>query len=302
VEHTPVLVAQVLSYLPDRTELLIDATLGLGGHARSFLESTREGRVYGIDRDSEVLAEARKRLAEFSDRVDTCHAPFSRIAEVAAEAQLPPADAVLFDFGVSSVQLDQADRGFSFRHDAPLDMRMDRTEGQTAAELIRHMPEKELANLLFELGGERASRRIAKSIVAERRRNRIETTGQLATIVRRAVGGRGKIDAATRTFQALRMAVNDEEGEIRKALAAAVNVLRPGGRLLTISFHSGEGRAVKLAFRSAARLKVVTKKAVPADAAEKRANPRSRSALLRVAQKTELQTEEQTEQRRPDDA
>jgi len=285
VEHTPVLVEQVLSYLPERTDLLIDATLGLGGHARAFLESTQGGRVYGIDRDSEVLAVARERLSEFGDRVQTCHAPFSRVAEVAAEAQLPPADAVLFDFGVSSVQLDEGERGFSFRHDAPLDMRMDRSDGETAADLVKRLPEKELANLIFELGDERASRRIAKSIVVARRRNPIETTAQLASIVRDAVGGRGKIDSATRTFQALRMAVNDELGEIRKAIAAAIDVLRPGGRLLTISFHSGEGRTVKAAFRSDARLQIVNKKAVPADAAEKRANPRSRSAYLRVAER-----------------
>ena len=285
MEHTPVLVEQVLSYLPERTDLLIDATLGLGGHARAFLESTQGGRVYGIDRDSEVLAVARERLSEFGDRVQTCHAPFSRVAEVAAEAQLPPADAVLFDFGVSSVQLDEGERGFSFRHDAPLDMRMDRSDGETAADLVKRLPEKELANLIFELGDERASRRIAKSIVVARRRNPIETTAQLASIVRDAVGGRGKIDSATRTFQALRMAVNDELGEIRKAIAAAIDVLRPGGRLLTISFHSGEGRTVKAAFRSDARLQIVNKKAVPADAAEKRANPRSRSAYLRVAER-----------------
>jgi len=285
VEHTPVLVEQVLSYLPERTDLLIDATLGLGGHARAFLESTQGGRVYGIDRDSEVLAVARERLSEFGDRVQTCHAPFSRVAEVAAEAQLPPADAVLFDFGVSSVQLDEGERGFSFRHDAPLDMRMDRSDGETAADLVKRLPEKELANLIFELGDERASRRIAKSIVVARRRNPIRTTAQLAAIVRDAVGGRGKIDSATRTFQALRMAVNDELGEIRKAIAAAIDVLRPGGRLLTISFHSGEGRTVKAAFRSDARLQIVNKKAVPADAAEKRANPRSRSAYLRVAER-----------------
>jgi 16S rRNA (cytosine1402-N4)-methyltransferase len=291
VEHKPVLVAEVLQYLPEDRELLIDATLGLGGHARSFLEATLEGRVYGIDRDSEVLAVARERLSEFGDRVQTCHAPFSTIAEVAAEAELPPADAILFDFGVSSPQLDTSERGFSFRHDAPLDMRMDRTDrtdGPTAADLVNGMREKDLANLLFELGGERASRRIAKSIVAERRRSRIETTGQLATIVRRALGGaggRGRIDAATRTFQALRMAVNDELGEIETALKDAVLLLRPGGRLLTISFHSGEDRIAKLAFRSDARLEVLTKKPVQAQAEERRANPRSRSAKLRVAER-----------------
>jgi 16S rRNA (cytosine1402-N4)-methyltransferase len=281
LEHTPVLVAEVLSYLPDDCRLLIDATLGLGGHARAFLEASPEGRVFGIDRDSEVLAEARKRLAPFGERVKTAHAPFARLAEVAPASP----DAVLFDFGVSSVQLDDADRGFSFRHDAPLDMRMDRTTGETAADLVNRLPERELADLIFELGGERASRRVAKSIVAERRRSRIETTEQLARIVRRAVGGRGRIDSATRTFQALRMAVNEEPGQIEAGLAAASQLLRPGGRLLAISFHSGEDRSVKWTFRSDSRLDVVTKKPVQAGVEERRANPRSRSAKLRVAER-----------------
>ena len=285
MEHTPVLVAEVLEHLPDETSLLIDATLGLGGHARAFLEETPEGRVFGIDRDCEVLAEARKRLAEFGERVSTAHAPFGRIAEVAAEAALPPVDAILFDFGVSSVQLDTPERGFSFRHDAPLDMRMDRTTGETAADLIQRLPEKELADLIFELGGERASRRIAKSIVIERRRSRIETTDRLAGIVRRAAGRRGRIDSATRTFQALRMAVNDEAAQIEAGLHGASQLLRPGGRLLAISFHSGEDRSVKWTFRSDPPLDVVTKKPLRAGADERRANPRSRSAKLRVAER-----------------
>jgi len=285
VEHTPVLVAEVLSYLPDERTLLIDATLGLGGHSRSFLQATQEGRVYGIDRDSEVLAEARERLREFGERVQTCHAPFSRIAEVAADAKLPPADAILFDFGVSSPQLDVAERGFSFRHDAPLDMRMDRTQDTTAADIVNRMPEKQLANLIFELGDERGSRRIAKAIVTERRREKIRTTGRLAEIIRDSLGGRGRIDAATRTFQALRMAVNDELGEIERALNDSVNLLRPGGRLIAISFHSGEDRIVKNTFRSDARLEVLTKKPLRAEPQERRANPRSRSARLRVAER-----------------
>ena len=281
MEHTPVLVAEVLSYLPDDCSLLVDATLGLGGHARAFLESSLEGRVFGIDRDGEVLAEARKRLASFGKRLQVAHAPFSCLAEL----EIPEPDAILFDFGVSSVQLDDADRGFSFRHDAPLDMRMDRSTGETAADLVNRLPEKELADLIFQLGGERASRRVAKSIVTQRRRSRIESTEQLARIVRGAVGGRGRIDSATRTFQALRMAVNEEGQQIEAGLDAASQLLRPGGRLLAISFHSGEDRSVKWAFRSDSRLDVVTKKPVQAGADERRANPRSRSAKLRVAER-----------------
>jgi len=285
VEHTPVLVAEVLSYLPDETTLLIDATLGLGGHTRSFLTTAREGRVYGIDRDSEVLAEARERLREFGERVDACHAPFSSIATVAAEASLPPVDAILFDFGVSSPQLDLPERGFSFRHDAPLDMRMDRTQDLSASDIVNRWPEKQLSDLIFDQGGDRGARRIAKAIVAARRRERITTTSQLAEIVRTASGGRGRIDAATRTFQALRMAVNDELGEIERALNDSVNLLRPGGRLLAISFHSGEDRIVKNTFRSDARLEVITKKPIQAGHEELRANRRSRSARLRVAER-----------------
>jgi len=281
VQHTPVLLAEFNQYLPERCALLIDATLGLGGHARSFLEMSAGGRVFGIDRDQEVLAEARRRLEEFGERVETTHASFDRIAEVAPS----DADAVLFDFGVSSVQLDSAERGFSFRTDAPLDMRMDRSCGETAADLLARLSERELADLIFELGDERASRRIAKAIVTQRRRARIETTEELATLVRTAVGGRGKIDAATRTFQALRMAVNDELGQITRALDGAASVLRPGGRLIAISFHSGEDRLVKHTLRADERFDVLTKKVVMASKEERRRNPRSRSAKLRVAER-----------------
>jgi len=285
VEHTPVLVAEVLSFLPRDCALLVDATLGLGGHAAAYLDSDREGRVLGMDRDSEVLAEARKRLEGYGGRLSTAHAPFSRIAEAASP--FPAPDAVLFDFGVSSVQLDAPARGFSFREDAPLDMRMDRSAGETAAELVARLPEKELADLIYELGGERTSRRVARRIVEERRRAPIETTGRLADVVRKAVGRRGRIDSATRTFQALRMAVNDEPAEIEAGLQGAIQILRPGGRLLAISFHSGEDRSVKWTFRSDSRLDVVTRKPVRAGEEERRANPRSRSAKLRVAEKRE---------------
>jgi 16S rRNA (cytosine1402-N4)-methyltransferase len=281
VQHTPVLLAEFNQYLPEHCALLIDATLGLGGHARSFLEMSAGGRVFGIDRDQEVLAEARQRLEEFGERVETAHASFDQIAEVAPA----DADAVFFDFGVSSVQLDSAERGFSFRNSAPLDMRMDRSCGETAADLIARLSERELADLIFELGDERASRRIAKAIVDQRRRGRIETTDELATIVRTAAGGRGKIDAATRTFQALRMAVNDELGQIGRALDGAAKVLRPGGRLIAISFHSGEDRLVKHTLRADERFDVLTKKVVMPSSEERRRNPRSRSAKLRVAER-----------------
>lgn len=237
--------------------------------------------MFGIDRDQEVLAEARRRMEDFGERVQTAHAPFDQIAEVAPSN----ADAVLFDFGVSSVHLDSAERGFSFRSSAPLDMRMDRSCGETAADLIHRLPERELADLIFELGDERASRRIAKAIVTQRRRGRIETTDELATLVRTAVGGRGKIDAATRTFQALRIAVNDELGQIGRALDGAAKVLRPGGRLIAISFHSGEDRLVKHTLRADDRFDVLTKKVVMASKEERRRNPRSRSAKLRVAER-----------------
>jgi 16S rRNA (cytosine1402-N4)-methyltransferase len=198
---------------------------------------------------------------------------------------IPAVDAALFDLGVSSPQLDTAERGFSFRLEGPLDMRMDRSLEGTAADLVNRLPETELGNLIYELGDERHSRRIAAVIVAERRREPIRTTTRLAEIVRRAVRGRGRIDAATRTFQALRIAVNREIEQLREGLAAAAGRTKPGGRLLVLSFHSGEDRVAKGFFRSDERLRVLTKKVVRATAAEARENPRARSARLRVAER-----------------
>jgi len=287
VEHHPVLLAEVLELLED-TGLLLDATIGLGGHTRAFLDACSEGRVIGIDRDGEVLQETRRRLQPYGDRVRLHHAPFACLSDVLEEEGVGLVDAVLFDFGVSSPQLDQAERGFSFREDAALDMRMDRSEGKTAADLVNRLPEKELANLIFELGGERASRRVARAIAVERRVSRIETTGRLASIVRRVVRGSGRIDAATRTFQALRMAVNEELEQIEAGLDQAVQRLRPGGKLVTISFHSGEDRIVKHTLRGDARVDVLTKKVVRPGPDEIRANPRARSARLRAAQKRSI--------------
>jgi 16S rRNA (cytosine1402-N4)-methyltransferase len=232
-----------------------------------------------------MLKAAEERLGDLRARVQLHHAAFADLEEALDRAGLGSVDAALFDLGVSSPQLDQPERGFSFRRDGPLDMRMDRTGDRTAADLVNRLPERELGNLIYELGGERSSRRVAAAIVAERRRERIETTGRLADIVRRAVRGRGRIDAATRTFQALRMAVNDELGQLQRGLDAAANRVRPGGRILAISFHSGEDRIVKNFFRGDERLDVLTKKVVRPGPAEARTNPRARSARLRVAER-----------------
>jgi len=286
VEHRPVLLAEVLGFLAGTDlRLVLDATVGLGGLARAVLEAYPEVRVVGLDWDTDMLKAARERLGDLQARVQLHHAAFADLEETLDRAGLESVDAALFDLGVSSPQLDVAERGFSFRHDGPLDMRMDRTRGQTAADLVLRLPERELGNLIYELGGERSSRRVAAAIVAERRRAPIDTTGRLAEVVRRAVRRRGRIDAATRTFQALRMAVNDELEQLRRGLDAAANRVRPGGRILAISFHSGEDRIVKNFFRGDPRLDVLTKKVVRPGAAEARANRRARSARLRAAEK-----------------
>jgi 16S rRNA (cytosine1402-N4)-methyltransferase len=286
VEHRPVLLAEVLGFLRGTDPgLIVDATVGLGGLARAVLEAYPEVRVVGLDWDTDMLKAAKERLGDLRARVQLHHAAFADLEEVLDDAGIVAVDAALFDLGVSSPQLDQPERGFSFRHDGPLDMRMDRSRERTAADLVQRLPEKELGNLIYELGGERSSRRVAAAIVAERRREPIRTTKRLAEIVRRAVGRRGRIDAATRTFQALRMAVNDELEQLRSGLDAAANRVRPGGRLLAIAFHSGEDRIVKNFFRGDPRLDVLTKKVVRPGAAEARANPRARSARLRAAER-----------------
>lgn len=286
MEHRPVLVAETVGFLAGMdVRLLVDCTAGLGGHMRAVLEAHPEARVIGMDRDQDMVKAAEERLKEFGARAQVVHAAFKDLASVLDRLLAPAPDAILFDLGVSSPQLDMQDRGFSFRLDGPLDMRMDRTEPLTAADLVNRLPEAELGNLIYELGDERAARRIAATIVAERRKEPIRTTARLAEIVRRAVRGRGRIDAATRTFQALRMAVNKELDQLRGGLDAAAARLKPFGRLLVISFHSGEDRVVKHAFRADPRLEVLTKKVVKPSEAEARANPRARSARLRVAQR-----------------
>lgn len=284
--HQPVLVAEVLDFLAGMdVRLFLDATVGLGGHTRAVLDAHPEARVIGIDRDTEMVKAAQENLKGYGTRVALRHAAFADLGAVLDDLGAPAPDAILLDLGVSSPQLDTAGRGFSFRLDGPLDMRMDRTLEGTAADLVNRLPETELGNLIYELGDERHSRRIAAVIVAERRREPIRTTARLAEIVRRAVRGRGRIDAATRTFQALRIAVNREVEQLEKGLDAAAARLRPGGRLLVISFHSGEDRVAKRFLRADERLLVLTKKVVQPGAAEARANPRARSAKLRVAER-----------------
>lgn len=286
MEHVPVLVREVTDLLAvPGIRLLVDATVGAGGHARAFLERQPEAMVFGFDRDGEILETARKNLEGFGARVRLRRAAFSELPRALAEEGVRAADAFLFDLGVSSPQLDLPERGFSFRHDGPLDMRMDRAQRTTAADLVNRLSEKELADLLFELGGERSARRVAAAIVAARRREPIRTTLRLAEIVRRAVRGRSRIDKATRTFQALRMSVNDEPAELRAGLRAALDALREGGRIVAIAFHSGEDRIVKEFFRDAGGLVPLARKPVECSEEEARANPRARSAKLRAAER-----------------
>ncbi len=309
--HIPVLLAEVLDALAPRPGgLYLDGTLGAGGHTAALLEaSAPDGRVLGLDRDPAALAAARARLAPFGDRLVTVHASYAEMGSLAPAHGFGAVDGILLDLGFSSLQIDDPARGFSFRHDGPLDMRFDTRGGLTAAQIVNTWPEDEIAGILFEYGEERHSRRIARAIVAARP---IETTARLAEVVRAAVrgampGGRGRgrerIDPATRTFQALRIAVNDELGELARALPQAVELLRPGGRLAVISFHSLEDRIVKRFLRDAARdfipdpahpmggvetaplLRLITRKPVTASDAESEANPRARSARLRAAER-----------------
>lgn len=283
--HVPVLLAEVLELLAVRPGgLYVDGTVGLGGHAAAVLRASGpDGRLLGLDRDGETLERARARLAEFGGRARIEQGDYRGIPERLAGER---ADGILLDLGVSSVQLDEAERGFSFQAEGPLDMRMDRSAGTTAADLVNRMRERDLADLLYECGEEPASRRIARAIVFARERRPIETTTELADIVRRAAPRRrpGGLHPATRTFQALRIRVNRELEGLGEALERAADCLRPGGRLAVIAFHSLEDRAAKEAFRAlAARgFRVLTPKPVRPGEAEVRANPRARSARLRA--------------------
>ena len=280
--HRPVMVDEVVSLLGG-AEVVVDMTLGAGGHAKALLDAG-VAEIVGVDRDPDALAIATERLAAFGDRVRVVQSRFSEVDEDDVGGQ---AGGVLFDLGVSSMQLDEAARGFSYREDAPLDMRMagDSAGEPSAADLVNGLPERELADVIYHFGDERRSRPIAAAIV----RNRpITTTDELAGIVAGAVGRRpGGPHPARRTFQALRIAVNRELEELTASLPHAARLLVPGGRVVVISYHSLEDGIVKRSFRDDPIFAVLTKKPLVATDAERVANPRSRSAKLRAAERTE---------------
>jgi len=308
--HQSVLLEEVIGALRPHSEgVYVDGTIGAGGHAAALLSaSAPHGQLFGFDQDKNALEIAKRRLAEFGNRVHLLHSNFDQIQQLATQHHIPPADGILLDLGVSSMQFDRPERGFSFQADGPLDMRMDDTAGQTAADLVNHLPERDLADLIYRYGEERQSRRIAKAIVKARP---IRRTAELAQVVSGAISAgkrprkgrrQAKIHPATRTFQALRIAVNDELGALERALPQAINLLKPEGRLAVISFHSLEDRIVKQFFRQEsqdcicppeqpvctcrhkATIRIITKRPIMPSSAEVSVNPRARSAKLRVVE------------------
>jgi len=306
--HKPVLLAETIEVLkPQAAEIFVDATLGLGGHTAAILENFSETRVLGIDQDPAAIEIARRRLEKFDDRITIFHQNFSGIKQVLAKAEIEKVDGILADLGVSSLQFDSAERGFSFRFDAPLDMRMNaESNSETAADLLATLPEFEIARIIYEYGEERKSRRIASRIVWKREQGEpVKTTKQLADLVEKAVG-RGKQDKthpATRTFQALRIAVNGELEILERFISDSIDVLKTGGRLAVITFHSLENRIVKQTFQKLAgkcfcpprlpqcvcgakrEVEILTRKPVVASERELEENPRARSAKLRACLK-----------------
>jgi 16S rRNA (cytosine1402-N4)-methyltransferase len=300
-EHIPVLTDSVLTYLRVAPgDVVLDATVGLGGHASRLGEAAGEtGLLIGVDADADNLAIADRQLQACPATVRLFHANFARVDEVLNEASVEGVDVALADLGVSSNQLEDAARGFSFAAGGPLDMRLDRTRGRTAADLVNALREEELSDLIYFNSQERFSRRIARRICEARRNKRITTTDELARLVTDALGvdadaRASKIHPATRTFMALRIAVNDELNALRTFLEKAAGVLKPGGRIAVIAFHSLEDGIVKRDFaarKQAGRYRILTKRPVIAEPAEREANPRSRSAKLRAAERTDAARE-----------
>ncbi len=292
VVHRPVLLREILEGLdlsPGATAL--DATVGLGGHAEAILEGLGpKGRLIGIDRDEQALERARERLSRFGKAVELIHGNLGELMRLLEARGIGPLDAALFDLGVSSLQLETPERGFSFAREGPLDMRMDRTEPLTAGELVNRASEEDLRGWIREYGQERWAGRIARAIV---RKRPFRTTTDLAEVIRGAVPSwsrRERIDPATRTFQAIRIAVNRELEAIPQGLEQAIRLLKPGGRIAALAYHSLEDRLVKSGFRGQARagvLRVLTPKPIRPSEEETARNPRARSARLRVAQRTE---------------
>ena len=305
--HQSVMPNEVLHWLqPKPGGLYLDGTLGGAGHARLILEKAAGSRLIGLDRDPEALKEAARVLATFGERVSLHHATFDRAGEIVQQLGIAGLDGILLDLGVSSHQLDTPERGFSFRQDAPLDMRMDPQSGITAADVVNHADEAELIRIFFEYGEERYSRRIARKLVQRRSEKAVTRTGELAQLVKDAVpGGQrpARIHPATRIFQALRIHVNDELGQVERGVEAGIHLLRTGGRFVVISFHSLEDRIVKHLFRDKAKgcicpprlpvcqcdqtpeVKILTRKGIRAGAEELEANARSRSAILRAIER-----------------
>ncbi|MFQ3592945.1 MAG: 16S rRNA (cytosine(1402)-N(4))-methyltransferase RsmH [Gemmataceae bacterium] len=285
VRHVPVLPREVLHGLnPLPGQVLVDCTTGVGGHTRLLAERVAPtGQILALDQDATMLEQARTRLQGLPVRF--IHASFDALPDVLESLGLACVDGILADLGICSDQLDAADRGFSFSREGPLDMRMNRQETETAAELLHRLPEPELADLIYRYGEERYSRRIAKRIVEQRQKSRLTTTTQLAELVRRCVPRSGGIDPATRTFQALRVAVNDELGALERLLAVLPRLLRTGGIAAIISFHSLEDRRVKQAIRNRDVWEELTRKPITAQPDEIAGNPRARSAKLRLARR-----------------
>lgn len=299
--HESILLEEVVSLLePAPGRVIVDGTLGGGGHAEALLRAG--ATVKGIDRDPEARAHAAQRLAGFGSRFEAVAGCFAQMPDLAREGRWGKVDGILLDLGVSSRQLDEGRRGFSFRHDGPLDMRMGR-EGRTAADLVNEWSEADLRHLFWELGEERAARKIAAWIVAEREKEAFRTTRQLADGIERLMGRRGRIHPATKVFQALRMEVNDELGELRRFLEVAPGLLKTGGRLAVITFHSLEDRIVKRTFREAAQAEIdrpewpapranpdyvyrlLTRKGMVPSSGEISRNPRARSSRLRAVER-----------------
>jgi 16S rRNA (cytosine1402-N4)-methyltransferase len=288
--HAPVLVSETLALLePSRGGLFVDCTLGLGGHSRALLDGGAD-RILGLDRDTTALELAAANLASYGERVELVHSDYRDLPQVLDARGIATVAGALADLGVSSMQLGEG-RGFSFQRDEPLDMRMDRSRPPTAADLIADADEEDLANVIFQYGEERYSRRIARAIVQARAVAPVATTGQLAALVRRAIPVRGyqRIDPATRTFQALRIWVNRELDGLDAFLESAVQRLAAGGRLAVIAFHSLEDRIVKHTFRALAHaetaIRILTKRPIEAGEDEVARNPRARSAKLRAIER-----------------
>jgi 16S rRNA (cytosine1402-N4)-methyltransferase len=293
--HIPVMSVEVLSWLVrEDGRIYLDCTVGYSGHAERILEaSSHDSRLIGLDRDAAAISASRKRLARFGNRVLLVHGHFMDLKQHLTASGIDQVDGILFDLGVSSLQLEEPARGFSFQVDGPLDMRMDQSMSGTAADLVNQWPEAQLADAIFQFGEERFSRRIARAIVRARERHPLATTKGLVSVIEGAVPANyrhGRLHCATRTFQAIRIAVNQELDSLEPALRDAADVLSPGGRLCVISFHSLEDRIVKHTLRSLSgkddpALMVLTKKPQIPTREESDRNPRSRSAKLRAAQR-----------------